>query len=325
VVLPVTKITTLDVMLELSSAETTVGVAQLEWPQEVAGLLEVDSDGEDLVDQIFHADNAELAQVIFNKLVVGKSDALLINLAISALVDEFTDGLEVGVAIGDVRVDNGEHFLGSLGELDKDTVVDLKETEKLENLARFGSDLVDTVLISKKLNSKSKRNIPLDTEHEDELGLLVNEEAALLTAHTGESDLFSLSITVLLDILFGLFEDGATLLLVCLVGKWLAMVLQDCSGVTYDDKNIQPRKMVNESDNIDLNGLAATCGIYHHQDRLCLCLEVPTFFLSCMAEVRSALAFSWLFLFFNKVSGTRTWSCVGADLWKERQSVWSER
>jgi uncharacterized protein YutE (UPF0331/DUF86 family) len=34
--------------------------------------------------------------------------------------------------------------LGSLGELDEDTVVDLEETEELKDLARLRSDLVDT-------------------------------------------------------------------------------------------------------------------------------------------------------------------------------------
>jgi hypothetical protein len=35
--------------------------------------------------------------------------------------------------------------------------------------------------------------------------------------------------------------------------------------------------------------------------------------LSCSA-MRCSLAFSWLFLFFNRVSGTRIWSCVGTVL-----------
>lgn len=102
-------------MLELPCPETTSGIAQLEWPEEVARLLEVRSDGGDLVDQIFHADDAEFAQVVFNQLVVGEWDALLVNLAIASLVDELTDGLEIWVAVGDVRVDDGEHLLRGFG------------------------------------------------------------------------------------------------------------------------------------------------------------------------------------------------------------------
>lgn len=108
-------------------------------------MLKVRSDGGYLVDQVFHADDAEFAQVVFDQLVVGERNALLVDLAITALVDELTDGLEVWVAVGDVRVDDGEHFLCSFGQADKDAVIDLQETEELEDLAWFGCDLGDTV------------------------------------------------------------------------------------------------------------------------------------------------------------------------------------
>jgi len=41
VLLPVTKVTTLDEMSELASTEAAVGIGQLEWPEEVGSLLEV--------------------------------------------------------------------------------------------------------------------------------------------------------------------------------------------------------------------------------------------------------------------------------------------
>lgn len=61
---------------------------------------------------------------------------------------------------------------------------------------------------------------PLDSHNEDELGLLINEEAALLLAHTSKSDLLTLGITVLLDVGLSTLEDDAALLLVglCLKG-----------------------------------------------------------------------------------------------------------
>lgn len=133
-------------MLEFSCTEATVGVGQLEWPQEVAGLLEVWSDSVDLVDQVFQADNAVLAKVVLDELIVGKGNPLLIDLSVSALIDELSDGLEVGVAVGNVWVDDGQHLLSGLGQLDENTVVDLEKSEKLEDLARLGGNLVDTGL-----------------------------------------------------------------------------------------------------------------------------------------------------------------------------------
>ena len=132
-------------MPELPLPEAAGRVAELERPQEVARLLEVRADGDDLVDQILHADDAELAQMVLDELVVRQRDALLVDLAVAALVDQLADGLQVRVAVGDVRVHNCEHFLRSLGETDEDSIIDLEEAEELEDLAWLGGDLGDTV------------------------------------------------------------------------------------------------------------------------------------------------------------------------------------
>jgi hypothetical protein len=143
--LTVSKITALDEVLELAGAETTSGGRELEGPQEVGGLLEVGADSVDLVDEILNADDAVLSEVLLNNLVISERDALLVDLSIAALVHELTDGLQVGVSVGDEGLDDLEHLGGGLGQLDEDTVVDLEETEKLEGLALLGVDLVDTV------------------------------------------------------------------------------------------------------------------------------------------------------------------------------------
>lgn len=201
VVLTVAKVTTLDEVLELPGAEATSGVGKLEGPEEVAGLLEVGANGVDLVDQVLNADNAELAEVLLNDGVVGKSNALLVNLAVTALVDELTDGLEVGVTVGDVGLNDLQHLSGSLGKLDEDTVVDLEKTEELEGLALLGVNLVDT----------------LDADDEGELGLSRDVEGALLLGNALEADLLALGIAVLLDVGLGALEDDLALLLVGLV------------------------------------------------------------------------------------------------------------
>lgn len=146
VLFTVAKVTTLNEVLELASSEATSGVRQLERPEEVAGLLEVGADSVDFVDKILHTDDAILAEVLLNDLVVRERNALLVDLAITTLVDELTDGLEVGVTICNEGVDDGEHLGGGLGETEEDTVVNLEETEELENLARLGGNLIDTVI-----------------------------------------------------------------------------------------------------------------------------------------------------------------------------------
>lgn len=198
VVLTVTKVTTLNEVLELAGAETTSWVGKLEWPEEVGGLLEVGADGVDLVDEVLHADNAVLAEVLLDDLVVGERNTLLVDLAVTALVDKLTDGLKVGVTVGDEWLDDLEHLNGSLGQLDEDTVVDLEKTEELEGLALLWVNLVDT----------------LDADNEGKLWLGWDVERALLLGDTGQADLLALLVAVLLDVGLGALEDGGTLLLV---------------------------------------------------------------------------------------------------------------
>jgi hypothetical protein len=224
VLLTVTGVTALDVVLELAGAEATSGVGELEGPEEVVGLLEVGADGVDLVDEILHADNAELAEVLLDDLVVGEGNTLLVDLSVTTLVDELTDGLEVGVTVGDVWVDDGEHLLGGLGETDESTVVDLDQTEELKDLAGLRSDLVDT----------------LDTDNKDQLGLVRDVEVTLLAGDAGQADLLTLSIAVLLDVGLGALEDDGALLLVGLKVE-LATVIAETQAINVIGKFSAPK------------------------------------------------------------------------------------
>lgn len=76
---------------------------------------------------------------------------MLVNLAIAALIDEFSNGLEVGVSISNPGLDNLEHLEGGLCQTDKDTIVDLEKTKELEDLARFRRNLVDTMMVNNRL------------------------------------------------------------------------------------------------------------------------------------------------------------------------------
>lgn len=230
-------------MLELAGVEAASGVGQLEGPQEVVGLLEVGADRVDLVDQILNADNAVLAEVLLNDLVVGDGDALLVNLSVAALIDELPDALQVGVTIGNVRVGDGKHLLSGLGEADEGSVVDLEQTEQLQDLAGLRRDLVDTVLrvripVPKNKKIKSK-NPPLDTDNKDQLGLLRNVEATLLAGNASEADLLTLSIAILLDVGLSALENDTTLLLVRLHRLQLAMSLEDATKKMQENQNDQ--------------------------------------------------------------------------------------
>jgi len=216
VLLTVAKITTLNEVLELARTETAVGVAELEGPQEIGGLLEVGANSEDLVDEILNTDDAVLAEVLLDDGVVGEGDALAVDLAVAALVDELTDALEVGIAIGNPRLDDLDHLSGSLGHLDEDTIVDLTETQELKDLARLRRDLVDTMKMSAAVLRKSQNSdcLPLDADNEDKLSLSRDVERALLFGDPGKADFLALLLTVLLHVFLSTLEDDLALLLV---------------------------------------------------------------------------------------------------------------
>jgi len=226
--LAVAEVTTLDEVLAL-----LVVAAQrrreLERPQEVVGLLEVWADSDDLVDQILHADDVVLAEVLSDQLVVGQSDALLVDLTETTLVDQLRDGLQVRLAIGDVWLNKTEHVDGSLVGLDEHGVVDLTQTQQLKDLLHARRDGVDTA----------------DTDDQQKLGLSLDEEVAVCLSNTLLTDDVLLSQTVLLDVLLSTLEllladdtvalGNSTLLLqesmLCLLGGLALLEL----GLRSDD------------------------------------------------------------------------------------------
>jgi len=194
VLLTIAKVTTLRKVVGLLGP-ATIRVVKLEWPQEVRGLLEVWADGNDLVDEILNANNAELTQRLLNDGVVGESNALLVDLAEAALVDELAHRLEVRVAVADVWLGNAEHVDGGLVELDKHAVVDLSQAEELEHLA----DL--------RVNASNTSN----TNDKSELWLSWHVEVALGASNALQADEVLLLLLVLAHVLLGALEDVATL------------------------------------------------------------------------------------------------------------------
>lgn len=63
-----------------------------------ANLLEVGAGSSNFVNEIFYAEDFIFAKCLLNDGVVCKGDALLVDLSVTALVDEFTDGLDVWLA-----------------------------------------------------------------------------------------------------------------------------------------------------------------------------------------------------------------------------------
>lgn len=188
-------------MLELSwDTPAARWVRQLEWPQEVAGLLEVRTDSDDLVDQVVNRDDAELAQVSLNDSVVGQSNSLLVDLTVTSLVNQLSDSGVRWVTVSNVWLDQLQQLGGSLGDLDEDTSVDLVQSQQLHDLSWLWSNLVDT----------------LDSDNEDQLWLGVDVERTVGLGLTLGLDDGSLGVSVLLLVSGVSLQDSSSLLLVSL-------------------------------------------------------------------------------------------------------------
>merc|ERR1711931_567696 len=195
-VLPVSEVSALDKVVRLLAPPAGRGV-ELEGPQEVGGVLEVGPDGDDLVDEILDANDAEPSQALLDDVVGGDGRPATVLLDEPALVHQLADRLESGRSPSDVGLANPKHVYGGLVQLDEDTVVDLSKTEELESLLDLGSDLVDTT----------------DADDKGVLVLGRNVEVALLLGLPPQPDLLALLVPVLLGVLLGLLEDLDSLLL----------------------------------------------------------------------------------------------------------------
>jgi hypothetical protein len=218
-------------------------------------------------------------------------------MVIMLTVDEFADGLLVGVTVRNEGLNNLQHLQGGLGEPDEDTIVDLQQAKELQSLALLRINLVDT----------------LDTDDEGELVLGRDVKLVLLLGLTLQADLLTVGIAVLLDVLLSTLEDDLALLL-ALVYSWsaVARVIKLCHKL-HEGRSHHSRKMVNDSniarrlaDVLVVRIIATACSSC---PSTALQVSVPRF--SFVAIARSSRALSCDLRFFSSVSGTRMLSCVG--------------
>jgi len=168
-----------------------LGGLQLEGGQEVVGVLEVGANSVDLVDEIFHARDAELAEGVMDLAVVIQGDALLVDATEATLQQQTADVVDVSVTVGDVGLNDTEHVQGTLVDLDEDTVVHLSQTQQFQDLSGLGGELVGTG----------------NADNKDELGFRLNEEVSLLMSLTTSVDQVAL-LTVVLLVVLGLVGAG---------------------------------------------------------------------------------------------------------------------
>ena len=111
--------------------ESTEWGRELEWPEEVVGLLELWSAGGDFVDEVLNARDTDLAEFSSDDGVVSKWNSASVNLTVSSLVDQVGDGLSGWETVSHEWLDHSDHVPGSFVKLDKRTIVQLSNSKEL--------------------------------------------------------------------------------------------------------------------------------------------------------------------------------------------------
>jgi hypothetical protein len=124
--------------------ESSSGASKLEGPQEVVGFLEVLTAAGDLVDEVLNGVDVVLSEGLLDEVVGLKGNSLSVDLAVSSLENEFSDGVLGGVSVGDVGLNSSEHIDGGSVELDEDTIVELSESEESHDSDSLGVEFVNT-------------------------------------------------------------------------------------------------------------------------------------------------------------------------------------
>jgi len=102
-VLSAAEVTTLNEVVDLLSPSTS-GSVQFKWPQEVRSVLEVGTNVQDLMNQIFNTNDSKLSEGSFNDVIGGDGSTVAVDLHVSTLVDELTNRLKVRSTPSDIRL-----------------------------------------------------------------------------------------------------------------------------------------------------------------------------------------------------------------------------
>jgi len=147
------------------------------------------------MDDIFDANDAIFSELVGNNAVVGDRDPLIVGFDESSLVNKLSNSFEIGSSISDIRFNKFEHLQSGTIESDKSCVVNLSESQKLQDLSRFGIDSIDT--------SNSDDN--------GKFGFRFNKEVTTRSCFSSEFDERSFLVSVFLHISLSSFENDTPL------------------------------------------------------------------------------------------------------------------
>ena len=144
VLFTVSSITTLCESNSLAD-ESSLWRAKLEWPEEVVYGLEVWTTSDDFMNNIFNTDYTKFSELIRDDVVINDWNTLSINLGVSSLVDKGTNSFQRWGTIGYEWFYWLQHIHGGFVDSQKGGIVNLSETQQLQDLSDLRAYTIDTL------------------------------------------------------------------------------------------------------------------------------------------------------------------------------------
>jgi len=164
---------------------------QLEGPQKFVRTFEMLSDGVNLMDEIFNTDDPLVLELLLDETIVGDRDSLSSDLEEPAFVDEMLDSLQVRGSVSHVGFHQLQHLTDGTIQSNKNGIVDLSQTEELQNLSSFRVNAVNTS----------------DTDNNSESGFRLSEEVPASSGLSTKTNQRPFLFSVLFGVVSGPFKD----------------------------------------------------------------------------------------------------------------------
>ena len=142
--------------LDLKSTEWG---GKFEWPQEVVGFLEFWSTGDNFMDEVLNASNTVFTEFTFNDAVVGKRKSSSLDFTTTSFVHKLGDGLSGWIAVSDEWLDHLDHVPCGFVKFNEDGIVNLSQSEELQDFLWLWGKLSDTMGIKKVRKTRQKNNL----------------------------------------------------------------------------------------------------------------------------------------------------------------------
>ena len=108
------------------------------------------------MDEIFNTGDSVFAEFTFDDGVIGKRKSSSLDFTASSFVDELRNSLSGWISVGDEWLDHLDHVPGGFVKLDENGVVQLSQSEELEDFLWLWCKLSDTMEMKKVRKTRQK-------------------------------------------------------------------------------------------------------------------------------------------------------------------------